>query len=60
MKPSTIQATQIMNAYSKAGKSYAGERAESHLKRLTELYTIYKEEEMRPNALSYTTVRFFR
>ena len=54
VKSSTFLANQVIDAFSRSGKPGAGDRAEELLAMLDNLYTMYKDDEMKPNAQSYT------
>ena len=54
VKPSTFLANQVMDAMSRSGKAGAGDRTEEILEMLNKLYEKYKENDMKPNAQSYT------
>lgn len=54
VKPNTFLANQVMDAVSKSGKFRTGDRTEEVLGMLNKLYDKYKDDEMKPNAQSYT------
>jgi hypothetical protein len=54
VKPSTPKATQIIDAWSRSGQNCSGEKSERLLSLLSDLYKRYGDDEMRPNARSYT------
>jgi DNA-binding phage protein len=52
--PNTIVATSIIDAWSQSGDANAGAKAENLLNKLNRLFEDYRDENMRPNVLSYT------
>lgn len=54
VKPSTFLANQVIDAVSRSGTSGAGDKAEKILGMLDNLYSKFQDDDMKPNAQTYT------